>query len=139
MQYFDNVLERVLCEEIEPFRAAVGIVQDRNRWLLGLAKTNDDRNRKWCHPGGGIKRGETPERAAVRETKEETGIRSRAVGEAFKDSKHKGIAFVHCKVTSSGQSPDPNHEFTAMGWFTPQEMRSLKLYKNVKSLIDRVR
>tara|TARA_R100000008_G_scaffold83295_1_gene68543 strand:- start:353 stop:754 length:402 start_codon:yes stop_codon:yes gene_type:complete len=29
---------------------------------------------KWCYPGGQLERGETPEQAAVRETKEETTL-----------------------------------------------------------------
>jgi len=138
---FDERLDLILEAEFkEKYKAAVAIVQDRDRWLLGLAKnTHDDRNNKWVHPGGGIKGRETPAQAAVRETKEETGIRVKAVGKPFSTLKHKGVAFVHCKVTSHGQDPDPNHEFAALGFFTLREMRSLKLYHNVKSLIDRVK
>lgn len=138
---FDTILEQVLCEEVTPpFKAAVGIVRDKDKWLLGLAKnTHDDRSGKWVMVGGHIRNNESPERAAVRETKEESGIKCRAIGEPFRDTKYKGVAFVPCKVTKSGQTPDPNHEFAAMGWFTKREMRSLKLYENVKRLIDRVR
>lgn len=137
---FDTILEQALLEEVEPaFKAAVGIVQDRDKWLLGLArKTADDRTGKWCMPGGHIKPGESPERAAVREVREESGIKCHAVGEPIRDPQHKGVAFVHCKVTSSGQDPDPNHEFSAMGFFTVKELRSLRLYRNVRKLIERV-
>jgi 8-oxo-dGTP diphosphatase len=138
---FDQILETVLTEEIDvDFKASVGIVQDRDRWLLGLAKrTGDDRTGKWCFPGGHIKRGESPQRAASREVKEETGIRCRVHGDPMVDRGHKGVAFFHCKVSSSNQNPDPNHEFSAVGFFTIQEMRALKLYDNVKSLISRVK
>lgn len=137
---FDRVLDRILNEEFsEDFSAAVGIVQDRDRWLLGLSTARDDRHNRWCFPGGHIKRGESPQRAAVREVKEETGIRCRAVGDPLVDQKKKGVAFFHCKVSSSNQNPDPNHEFSAVGFFTIQEMKSLKLYTNVRHLIDRVK
>lgn len=138
---FDKRLELILEEEFDgEYKAAVAIVQDRDRWLLGLAKnTHDDRNNKWCHPGGGIKRGETPEKAAVREAREETGVRCKAVGKAFSMANRKGVAFVHCKVTSRDQDLDNNSEFAALGFFTLREMRSLKLYQNVKSLIERVK
>jgi len=137
---FDLILEQILNEQSDSdFKAAVGIVQDRDKWLLGLARrTGDDRTRKWCFPGGHIKRGESPQRAVVREVKEESGIRCRVVGDPLIDSQHKGVAFFHCKVTSSDQNPDPNNEFSAMGFFTIQEMKSLKLYDNVKRLIDKV-
>lgn len=141
IRIFDRALDQVLNEETEEeFFASVGIVQDRDRWLLGLAKrTGDDRTGKWCFPGGHIKRGESPQRAAVREVKEETGIRCRAVGDPLVDRKKKGVAFFHCKVSSSNQNPDPNHEFAAVGFFTIKEMKSLKLYTNVRQLIDRVK
>lgn len=138
---FDNQLELILEGEFDgDYKSAVAIVQDKDRWLLGLAKnTGDSRNNKWCHPGGGIKRGESPEKAATREAREETGVRCRAVGEAFSTPKHKGVAFVHCKVSSHAPDLNNNHEFAALGFFTLREMRSLKLYHNVKSLIERVK
>ena len=137
---FDEVLEHVLQEETEPdFKSAVAIVQQQNRWLLGLAKgTGDDRSGKWCHVGGRIKPGESPKKAAERECFEESGIRCRAVSAPFRDQAHKGVAFVHCKVTSINQKLDPNDEFSAIGFFTTAELRILKpLYKNVRKLIDR--
>jgi|6_EtaG_2_1085325.scaffolds.fasta_scaffold60500_2 8-oxo-dGTP pyrophosphatase MutT (NUDIX family) len=138
---FDQQLDTILEDEFKKeYKSAVAIVQDHDRWLLGLAKnTHDDRNNKWCHPGGGIKRGESPEKAATREAYEETGVRCKAVGEAFSTLKHKNVAFVHCKVSSRNPELDNNQEFAALGFFTLREMRSLKLYHNVKSLIERVK
>lgn len=138
---FDTILEYILQEEIEPdFKSAVAIVQQRDRWLLGLSKANDDRKTKWCHVGGRIKKGETPQKAAERECFEESGIRCNAVGKPFRSQAHKGVAFVHCKVASINQKLDPNEEFSAVGFFTTSELRTLKpLYKNVRELIDRAK
>src|ERR1700692_2118752 len=62
-------------------KAAVGIVRDPQggrgvtSYLVGKAQnTGDWREGKWVHAGGGIKEGETPEQAAVREVREETGL-----------------------------------------------------------------
>lgn len=136
---FDNRLNEILTEEFEgKWRAAVGIVQCGDRFLLGLAKNSgDDREGKWVFPGGGVKKGESAEKAAVREVWEETGIKCKAAGTAFRLPDKKDVAFVHCK-TSRQQDFDSNREFTALGWFTRREMRSLKLYKNVLKLLDRV-
>lgn len=138
---FNTSLARILTEEFDAdFKASVGIVQDHDRWLLGLAKnTNDDRSGHWVFPGGHIKRGETPAHAATREVKEETGVRCRVEGEPLTLIDRKGVAFFHCKVTSADQTLDPNSEFAAVGFFTTREMKSLKLYHNVKKLIDRVK
>lgn len=139
---FDAILENVLQEEAEPkFESAVAIVQQRDRWLLGLSKgSGDDRSGKWCHPGGHIKHRETAKKAAERECFEETGVRVRAVGEPFRDPQKPNVAFVHCRVTSTNQKLDPNEEFSAVGFFTLAELRTLKpLYKNVRKLIDRAR
>lgn len=138
---FNDILEQVLLEENEKeYRAAVAIVEYRDKWLLGISRSSDDRNGKWTHPGGGIKKGETPEKAAVRECFEETGIRCKSVGEAFSTNDRPGVAFVHCRATSGGQKFKPNSEFAAVGFFTMAEIRNLKpLYKNVKRLIERVR
>ena len=122
--------------EVKKYFAAVAVVHRRDKWLLGLSTASDDRKDKWCFPGGGIKNSEKPETAACRECKEETNISCTAAGKAFEVRNKPGVAFVHCRATS--ETYKPNHEFTAMGWFTRRQMRQLKLYNNVLSLIDRV-
>ena len=123
------------------YRAAVGIVRMMDKWLLGLAKnTGHDRNLRWGFPGGGLKSGESPEDAAVRETKEETGVRCRSISGPLEDTEKHDVAFVVCKASSTEKNRlVPNHEFASLGWFTTQEMRSLKLYRNVERLIRRAR
>lgn len=136
---FIESLERVLLEASETkYRAAVGVVQCGNKWLLGLAKdTNDDRDHKWVFPGGHIKRGEATKKAAEREVFEETGIKCKAIGDPFALPGKPDIAFVHCKAASR-QKIDFNSEFTAVGFFTVQELKGLKLYENVRKLISKV-
>jgi len=129
----------VFSEAEEDYFASVAIVRCRDKWLLGLAKNaNDDRSGTWVFPGGGIKPKESPVKAAVRECKEETGIKCHAVSDVLDDKPKPGVAFVVCKASTSQLTKmDPNHEFATLGWFTTKEMRSLKLYKNVERLIRR--
>lgn len=134
---FNQRLSVVLeSDKDEDYKAAVAIVQDGQKWLLGLSTAKDDRSNKWCFPGGGVKRGEDADRAAAREAWEETGVRCRPIGAPFSMPGRKGVAFVHCKET--GGELDPNSEFAALGWFTRKEMKALKLFDNVTKLIDRV-
>jgi 8-oxo-dGTP diphosphatase len=61
---------------VPPIEAAgVAIFGDDGRLVL-LIKENYDRHR-WGFPGGALEPGETPEQAAVRETREETGLEVR--------------------------------------------------------------
>lgn len=140
---FHSRLDAILNEEFdENYFAAVGVVQSGDRWLLGLAKNSgDDREGTWVCPGGVIKSKEDPKKAAVREVWEETGIRCTAAGKAFTlplSLNKKGVAFVHCKARA-GQKFHKNHEFAAIGFFTMEEMKSLKLYKNVLPLIKKIK
>ena len=56
-------------------RVGVGlyIFNEKNQLLLGLRKSPHDCG-TWCPPGGHLEFGESNEEAAVRETKEETGM-----------------------------------------------------------------
>lgn len=129
----------LLTEGIE-YTAAVGIVKCRDKWLLGLSKASDDRCLMWCFPGGGIKPGETPERAAVREVREESGVKCKAKTGVIKDNRKKHVAFVLCTADSTSQNKiKPNSEFAALAFFTVKEMKGLKLYNNVLDLINRVK
>ena len=130
----------LLTEGLSEFTAAVGIVKCRNRWLLGLSTAEDDRSGRWVFPGGGIKTGETPEKAAVREVQEETGIRCRDVSGPIKDNRKGFVAFIACSTNSTDfKKLKPNHEFTSLGFFTIREMKSLRLYKNVLDLIEKAK
>lgn len=131
---------RLLTEGLDEFTAAVGIVRCHNKWLLGLSTADDDRGRTWVFPGGGIKSDETPEKAAVRETREETGVRCRSVSGPIRDKRKSFVAFVPCSTnTTEFKTLKPNHEFASLGFFTIKEMKGLKLYNNVLDLIARAK
>ena len=56
--------------------ACVVLVDDRNRLLL-VKRSVAPKQGMWCLPGGFVECGETPERAAIRELEEETGLTGR--------------------------------------------------------------
>lgn len=138
-QLITEDIDHVLTEDEREFKAAVAIIRHRDKWLLGLAKnTGDDRSNKWVHPGGGIKSNESPEAAAVREAREETGITCKAISGAMTDGTKKNVAFVACRASSLGR-PKPNHEFAHIGWFSVKEMKALDLYHNVERLVRKAK
>lgn len=143
MLTFEEKIDRLLVlieavqEELD-FKSAVGIVQCKDKWLLGLSTATDDRENRWCFPGGGIQRGESPKKAVIREVFEETGLRVKVVGDIVKHSSKPNVAFFHCKLTRQSQKFDMSNEFKALGWFKLTDMRGLKLHSNVKQLINKV-
>ena len=138
MSNFEHKLSLIL-ESNEDFFAAVAIVRYRQKWLLGLSTSSDDRQRKWCFPGGGIKRGEDPLKAAERECYEETGIRCKAKGSIMRLQSKPGVAFIPCTLNNGSYRFKPNSEFSALGFFKTDEFRSLDLYKNTKDLVSKSR
>jgi len=116
--------------------AAVAVVNHGNTWLLGLSKADDDRKGTWCFPGGGIKNNENPQKTAERECSEETGISCKSQGRTTTLKEKPGVVFVRCRATSTRLKP--NHEFIALGWYTRRDLRSLKLYNNVLTLLDKL-
>ena len=136
----DEVFNETIVSESndDSFFAAVAIVKYRDKWLLGLSTSSDDRSKKWCFPGGGIKKNESPFDAAVRECMEETGIKCTATKTILTTKDKKGVAFIPCK-TNSKQQYKPNSEFSVLGFFTRDEFNSLTLYKNVIDLVNRAK
>lgn len=117
----------------DQIKASIAIVWDNNKVLLGQALNDDQRKGKWCFPGGGIMKNETPEKAAERECKEETGI----VCEAKKKFKHHKVEqywFVVCQKISGDLIP--NHEFSELKWFDPDKALQLNnLYQDCQAVL----
>ena len=127
-----------LLEAASRIESVVGIVQSANHWLLGLSTANDDRHNKWVFPGGHIKRNESFEKAVVREVYEETHIKCTPNKTQIILPNKPTIAFLHCKAVGQ-KIPIANDEFIIVGWFTINEMKGLKLYSNVMTLINKVK
>ncbi len=119
---------------IQKFAAVACVENHRGEWLLGLSRSDDDRRGFWLMPGGGIDPGEYPEKAAVRECWEETGVRCRSFGRALTLPNKPGVSFVHCKAMRPVRFR-PNNEFTTVGFFSVRELKKLKLYHNVLDII----
>jgi len=57
-----------------PYRPCVGVMLLNPEGALFVGQRNDSEAPAWQMPQGGIDKGETPEEAALRELREETGI-----------------------------------------------------------------
>jgi mutator protein MutT len=113
-------------------KSAVGIVfNSKGEVLLGKAIASDDRNGKWCFPGGGIDKGESPLQAAIREVYEEMGVICTA---------YKVLSITHpikpkvafCLLSCNGSTTiSTNEEFEKADWFSikslPKDILSINL------------
>jgi mutator protein MutT len=89
-----------------PTAVAVAVVEDGGRVLVGQRPEGVPLAGLWEFPGGKVRLGETPERAAVRECLEETGLEIEVVG-SYGVTAHSyphgwvRIHFFTCRLTST--------------------------------------
>jgi 8-oxo-dGTP pyrophosphatase MutT (NUDIX family) len=122
----------------EVFKSAVAVIKYQQKWLLGLAVTEDDRNNKWTFPAGHIEPGETAFQAAEREAFEEAGVKCRAIGKILTITGKNKTAFIPCNIIITPVLA-PNHEFATLGLFSLSQLRSLKLYDDTRLIIEKAR
>lgn len=127
----------LLKEDKDDIDAVVVVIKHRDKYLLGLNKTNDDRNMKWGFCAGHKKSNETPEQTAVREAKEELGVRVKVVKGPVNVPGRKNVVAFLCR-TDSYLRPKVNNEFVTADWFKIKEMKSLKLYVNIMDIINKL-
>jgi len=98
--------------------AEVALIQVTNaQGHLLLGKRND--TGKWTLPGGHLEHGESPERGAIRELFEETGLKPESLTYARKFSPHDGLT-IHCFTALCLGDPhgdnDPDNECDKWEW-----------------------
>lgn len=102
--------------------------------LLVTAKRNP---RNWIFPKGHIEKGETPEQAALRETKEEAGVLGRPLGPAgvlqygFLGARARVEYFLVQFIKEVGAPEDGRQR----AWYSVEEALDRLNYKNTRKLL----
>jgi 8-oxo-dGTP pyrophosphatase MutT (NUDIX family) len=118
--------------------AAGGILEQNGEILL----VQRPRYRDWSLPKGKLDRGETPLQAALREVKEETGYRAKALafagafGYEVKGAP-KVVLYWLMQPLKQGPILDPD-EVSEMRWMTVRSALRLMTYEMERDLVKRV-
>lgn len=138
----EEKLEQFLRKKLPVVEAAGGLVYNNKREILFI-----HRNSKWDLPKGGLKKGESHEKAAIREVEEETGVKDleirRFITKTYHVFKRNGI--FKLKITywyemytnySGELLPQENEGITKVKWknFEKSQKALQGCYENVKLL-----
>ena len=124
-------------------------VQELNAYLIvrraGKLLLLKRHNGIWEFPGGGVEFGEDPKDAAIRETKEETGLRVKdakliGITSAVFKTKEKNKHAVYAVYLSSSFTGKPklSSEHLEFSWFSLSDARKMKLGLNVKPVLEMI-
>jgi ADP-ribose pyrophosphatase YjhB (NUDIX family) len=123
----------------------VVVANDQGDILL-IRRTDND---QWALPGGAIDLGESARQAAIRETREETGIDSEITGLVgiYTDPGHVirytsndeirqefAIVFIGCPV---GGAPTPSSESSEVRWIPADEIAGYAMGRSMRERIER--
>jgi len=126
-------------------RSAGGLVVLGSRILL----ISTQAGRRWQLPKGHIEEGETPEQAAVREVREETGVTSRVVAplpgveywfvERGAHRIHKQVDYFLLDYLSGDTADFDPHEVSGAEWFPWDEGLAKLSFENERRVVERAR
>jgi len=124
---------------------AVSVALERDGKYLLVLRANPPAQHMYAFPGGRVDPGETLEDAALRELEEETGLKA-ANPRAFAtfdlgSDDPQGSVSSHFFLTvfladDPGGDPVALDDAKAVGWFTPQEIRSLPAPESMVVCMD---
>ncbi len=98
--------------------------------------------REWNFPGGGVRAGETPMQAAMRELAEEIGITDAAldpagVASGIWDGRRDRVHFFTLRLDHRPRLRLDNREIVAAQWVSPAELGGVKLTGPVAMFLGR--
>jgi 8-oxo-dGTP pyrophosphatase MutT (NUDIX family) len=127
-------------EKQELKKNAVAIIVNEDNKILLLKRADDSKiwmPNKWALVGGGIEKGESPEKAIKREILEETGLEINDFINSFTIQRHKdSIEHVFaCRYDGESTDIKLNFENSNYGWYGVNEMKFLNTVPHLMEYI----
>jgi 8-oxo-dGTP diphosphatase len=108
-------------------RVVAAVVERHGRYLLGRRPAEKRHGGLWEFPGGKLDPGESVLEAARRELAEELALAVAGIGELLLSVADGRSGFVIEFVEVHGEGEPEALEHEALGWFDPEEMRTMAL------------
>ncbi len=124
--------------------SAGGVVYKFEKGDLKILLIVTKNGRVWSLPKGIVEKDESPEKAAIREIKEETGVDGEIIDEVgevsywfiHKNEKYfKRVKYFLVKYTSGDINPD--EEVDTAQWLSPQESLEKLTYKSDREILKK--
>jgi len=130
-------------EKKEKAKNAVAVIVNNDNKIL-LLKRADEENiwmpNKWALVGGGIEKGETPQKAVEREIQEETGLEIKKFVKSFTIQRNPDSIehIFSCRYNGDPTDIELNEENTNYGWYGVNEMEYLDIVPHLIEYITLV-
>jgi 8-oxo-dGTP diphosphatase len=127
-------------EEVRPPIAAAVIVQDGQ--VLMVRRRVKEGQLSWQFPAGQVEAGESPEEAAVRETREEVGLTvdaSKSLGNRVHPATGRTMHYVACALRAGKAYVADDEELAELAWCdrtTLSEYVPYPFYEPVQAYLD---
>ena len=109
-----------------PLPATCVVAIDSRQQMLLVKRKVEPKIGQWCLPGGFMELGESPEQAALRELKEETGLSARIellLGVTTNPSdRYDTVLMIGYLVTGITGEPAPGDDASQLAWFDPDRL-----------------
>lgn len=122
-------------KRFEGVNCAGAIVRDAEGRVLLVQRANEPSRGHWSVPGGRIEDGETPQDAAAREVREETGL-DVAVGELLGTLDFGPYHVADFLATATGGTLAPGDDALDARWCTREEIASLETSPRLLAYLD---
>lgn len=137
-------LTRLYCEDCRqpiyenPTPATCLVVGNNKQQILLVKRSVDPKIGFWCLPGGYIELGETPEQAALRELKEETGLNGqihRLLGATVNPhDKNDTILMLGYLVKDFKGNPKAGDDASDVAWFFTNSLPEIAFESHIRFL-----